>query len=144
MANFTIDTAALNDPRTKQAFDTIKKCVGFFGIVSAIVLATCVVVAFMHQEVTTFMWVRGAILLLVAPLMLSWVNKAANGAGGPYDRLATVSVILPIAIIAVDLIPGICPAWYAVMQGISALPLIGVAVLTRNSQVRAAFRKQKK
>lgn len=55
-----------------------------------------------------------------------------------------VNDILPIAIIGVDLIPGVCPAWYAAMQAIGALPLIAVAFLTRGRQLRSAFPRQSK
>jgi hypothetical protein len=55
--------------------------------------------------------------------------------------LGTVAANMPIAIIGVDLIPGVCPAWYAVMQAICALPLIAIAILTRGRQLRAAFPK---
>jgi hypothetical protein len=143
MSSITVDLAALEDSRAGQSFDTIRKCVGFFGVVCAIVLAASAVLAFLHQPVTAFMWVRGGILLAVGPLLLGWAAKAARGEARAFDRLSTVSAVLPVSIVAVDLIPGICPPWYAVLQSIGALPLVGVAVLTRSSQLRAAFRKAK-
>jgi hypothetical protein len=48
------------------------------------------------------------------------------------------------AIIGVDLIPGVCPAWYATMQAICALPLIAVAIMTRSRRLRSVFPSQKK
>jgi hypothetical protein len=41
----------------------------------------------------------------------------------------------------VDLIPGVCPPWYAVMQVVCMLPIIRVAFITRGSALRVAFPK---
>ncbi|MEU9060671.1 hypothetical protein AB0D13_17925 [Streptomyces sp. NPDC048430] len=46
---------------------------------------------------------------------------------------------MPVAIIGVDLIPGVCPPWYAVTHVVCMLPVIRVALLTRGSALRAAF-----
>jgi hypothetical protein len=56
-----------------------------------------------------------------------------------FDRLETLT-----AIIGVDPIPGICPTWYAVMQAVSTLPLIAVAIITRGRLLRAVFPKPAK
>ncbi|WP_433259483.1 hypothetical protein ACQPYK_50395 (plasmid) [Streptosporangium sp. CA-135522] len=146
MANaddITTATAHLGDARTQEAFTTVKKCITLFGAVSAIVLGTVAVMAFIGYEATSFMWIRGAILLAVTPLIYRMTVRASEGSYKAFDRLRTLSTILPVAIIGVDLIPGLCPAWYAVLQGLSALALIGVAVITRGSALRAAFSEKK-
>jgi hypothetical protein len=112
-------------------FDTVKKCVTLFGIVGAITLGTVAVMAVIGQPATSFMWVRAAILLAAAPVLQRMAVRAARGERRAFARLRTLTVILPIAIVAVDLIPGVCPMWYAAMQGISALALVGAAVLLR-------------
>ncbi|MFJ6379956.1 hypothetical protein ACIQI7_08125 [Kitasatospora sp. NPDC092039] len=43
---------------------------------------------------------------------------------GPHRSISVV----PVAVIAVDVVPGLCPPWYAVHQGLSALALAAVAV----------------
>lgn len=122
-----------------QAFTPIRKYIALFGAVSAIVLAVVAVMAFTGHEVTSFMWVRAAILLAIAPVIHRLAARAAAGSAKAFDRLRTLSTVMPIAIIGVDLIPGLCPAWYAVLQGLSGLALVAVAVLTRGSALRAAF-----
>lgn len=124
-------------------FATVKKCVVLFGAVGGIVLGTVAVTAFTGHEVSSFMWIRAAILLAVAPLIYRMVVRASEGSYKALDRVRTLSTILPIAIIGVDLIPGLCPAWYAVLQGLSALALVGVAFITRGSAMRAAFPEKK-
>ncbi|YCK35414.1 hypothetical protein ACNF49_15410 [Actinomadura sp. ATCC 39365] len=75
----------------------------------------------------------------MAPLIHRMTGRAAEGSYKAFDRVRTLSTVVPIAIIGVDLIPGLCPAWYAVLQGLSALALAGVAVITRGAALRAAF-----
>ncbi|MEU0632315.1 hypothetical protein [Streptomyces sp. NPDC005989] len=55
--------------------------------------------------------------------------------------MSAVAVIMPIAIIGVDLIPGVCPPWYAVTQAVCMVPVIRVAFITRGSALRAVFPK---
>ncbi|MFH9426327.1 hypothetical protein [Streptomyces sp. NPDC017529] len=136
-----VEEAQLNAPQAQQAFETVKKCVVLYGVISAIVLGTVAVMAFSGQSVTTFMWVRSALLLAVSVLIHRIAVSASRGSRRGYERLSTLTIILPIAIIAVDLIPGLCPAWYAVMQGVSALALVGAAFVTRGAGLRTVFAK---
>lgn len=55
--------------------------------------------------------------------------------------MSTLAVIIPIAIIGVDLIPGVCPPWYAVAQTLCMLPVIRVAFLARGTALKTAFPK---
>ncbi|MDR8407978.1 hypothetical protein MTP10_04425 [Nonomuraea sp. 3-1Str] len=145
MANagdITTATERIGDARTQEAFTTVKKCVMLFGAVSAITLGVVGVMAFTGHEATSFMWIRGAILLAVTPLIYRMTVRAAEGSYKAFDRVRTLATVMPVAIIGVDLIPGLCPAWYAVLQGLSAPALIGVAFITRGSALSAAFPKK--
>lgn len=133
---------ASDDARVVDVFATVQKCIVIFGVVCAVVLATVAAVALAHGLVNTFMWIRAGILLLAAPLFYRWAVRASQGARKSVERLRTVTTILPIAIVVVDLIPGVCPVWYAGMQAVSAVPLVAVAVLTRRRVVQAAFPKK--
>lgn len=134
-------TARANGADVRKAFDTVRKCIVIFGVVGAIVVATLMVIAVTHGSVSTFMWVRAALLLAITPLFSRMVAHAAKRQRKAYERLRTVTLILPIAIIVVDVIPGVCPIWYAAMQAVSAVPLIAIAVITRRGALRAAFPK---
>ncbi|MFJ9775653.1 hypothetical protein ACIRVF_31145 [Kitasatospora sp. NPDC101157] len=135
-------TANLGNSRTHEVFATAKKCVALFGAIGLITLATVVVMASTGHATTPFMWIRGVIFPALAPVLLRLAGRAAEGSYKAFDRIRTLSTVMPIAVIAVDLIPGICPAWYAVLQGLSALALVPVAVLTRTKAVATAFPKQ--
>jgi hypothetical protein len=137
----TAPTTRFDDPRTLEAFDMMKKCVKLYGVICAIVLGTVAVVAISGPTATTFMWVRSVILLAVAPAIFRMTVRASQGVRRSFERVRTLTVIVPIAIIAVDLIPGACPAWYAWMQAISALALMGAAFISRGSAVRTAYPK---
>ncbi|MFH9349404.1 hypothetical protein [Kitasatospora sp. NPDC017646] len=134
-------TANLDDSRTHEAFETAKKCITLFGAIGLITLATVAVMASTGHGTTPFMWIRGVLFPALAPVLLRLTTRAAGGSHKAFDRIRTLSTVMPIAVIAVDLIPGICPAWYAVLQGLSALALVPVAVLTRTKAVVAAFRQ---
>ncbi|GAA2027625.1 hypothetical protein GCM10009839_28110 [Catenulispora yoronensis] len=134
----TATTATTAATTATTAFETIKKYVVLFGAISAIVLGTVAVMSFTHHTVTTFMWVRGGILLAIAPMLHRFATKASEGSPAALDHIRTLATVMPIALIGVDLIPGLCPAWYAVLQGLSALALVAVAIITRSAAVRDA------
>jgi len=134
----TIDPTQSNDARFRRGFDTAKKCIVIFGVVSAIVLGTVVTAAATGGSVSTFMWIRASLLLAITPVLYRLAVRASQAIKPSVDRLRVVTTILPIAIIGVDLIPGVCPVWYASMQAVSALALIPVAVITRRHGVQAA------
>ncbi|MBD0671121.1 hypothetical protein [Streptomyces sp. CBMA156] len=125
----------------QDAFTTVKKYVALFGAGGAVVLGAVAVMASTGHETTPFMWIRGAIFPLLALFLHRKATEAAAGSPKAFDRLRTLSTVMPIAIIGVDLIPGLCPPWYAVLQGLSALALVPVAVFTRTSALAAAFSK---
>lgn len=135
-----VPTAA--DPRLQRAFDLAKKCIVIFGITSAIVFGTLVVVASAHGESSTFMWVRATIMLAVTPLLFAFAVRAERGAGSSFRRLRFLSTVLPVAIVVVDLIPGVCSVWYAWMQAVSAVTLLPIAFLTRRREFRAGISRQ--
>ncbi len=141
MADTGDATAHLNGGRTEEAFDMAKKCVTLYGMICGITLATVAVVTIGEHTGTTFMWVRAVILLAIAPVLYRLTVRASQGARRSFERMRTVTTIMPIAIIGVDLIPGICPMWYAVMQAIGVLPLIAVAFILNGSGPRTAFPK---
>ncbi|MFE6049332.1 hypothetical protein ACFQ6N_01080 [Kitasatospora sp. NPDC056446] len=137
----TAGTALLDSPRTQEAFDTVKNSVKIYGALSAVALLAVVAVVAVSggHTVNTFMWVRAALLPVVAVLIHRITVSASRGSRRAFDRVSALAVIMPIAIVGVDLIPGVCPLWYAVMQAVCVLPVIRVAFVTRGSALRAAF-----
>ncbi|KUJ64181.1 hypothetical protein ACZ90_60640 [Streptomyces albus subsp. albus] len=131
--------AHLDRPHTRRAFDMAKSSVQVYGALSAVALLAVIVVSSTGHTVNTFMWVRAVLLPMAALLIHRVTVSAAQGSRRAFERVSALAVIMPIAIIGVDLIPGICPLWYAAMQVVCMLPIIRVAFLTRGSALRAAF-----
>ncbi|MFC7304086.1 hypothetical protein ACFQVC_07640 [Streptomyces monticola] len=137
----TPGAALLSTPRTQAAFDTAKAAVKVYGALGAIALLAVIVLWGSGHSVNTFMWVRAVLLPVVAVLLLRMTVSASRGSRRAFERVSTLAVVMPVAIIGVDLIPGVCPPWYAVLQTVCMLPVIRLAFLTRGHALRAAFPK---
>ncbi|UNS96835.1 hypothetical protein MMF93_10155 [Streptomyces tubbatahanensis] len=138
-AHTAADAALLNTPRAQGAFDTARSCVKVYGALSAVAVLAVVAVSISGHTVNTFMWVRAVLLPVVAVLIHRMTVSASRGSRPAFERVRALAVIMPTAIIGVDLIPGVCPPWYAAMQVVCVLPVIRVAFTTRGSALRAAF-----
>jgi hypothetical protein len=105
-----------------------------YTVLSTIALTAVAAMAISGHQINTFMWVRGA-LLPVAAVLLYRMTVAGSRRG--LDRVRTLTRIMPIAIVGVDLIPGICPLWYAALQAVCMVPVVVAAVIMH----RAGFPK---
>ncbi|MEV8451331.1 hypothetical protein AB0467_01695 [Streptomyces sp. NPDC052095] len=144
-----METDTHSTPRTtpglRRTADRVTRCATAYGVLGAVALVAVAVVAAGGHPVNTFMWVRAVLLPLVA--VLTHRLAAAAFRDGPdrhgprraFERLRTLSVIIPIAIVGVDLVPGVCPLWYAAVQTVCVLPVVGIAFLTRGAAPRTAF-----
>ncbi|MFD5089758.1 hypothetical protein ACFWMR_04105 [Amycolatopsis thailandensis] len=121
----------LRGASVREEFELARKCIWIFLVFNTIALASVVGVTLLGEGASTFMWVRALILVAVSPFLL-WVARSAGaGSAGMVGRLRVVSTVLPVAVVVVDFIPGIAPVWYGVIQGLGALALIPVAVVSR-------------
>ncbi|MDX3231164.1 hypothetical protein [Streptomyces sp. ME19-01-6] len=137
----TAGAGRLDHPHTRRAFGTARSSIKVYGALSAVALLPVVVVSSTGHMVNTFMWVRAVLLPVVAVLIHRMTVSASRGSQRAFERVSTLAVVMPIAIIGVDLIPGVCPPWYAAMQVACVLPIVRVAFITRGSALRAAFPK---
>ncbi|AWN31140.1 hypothetical protein [Streptomyces sp. NEAU-S7GS2] len=135
----TAETAHLNRPHPHRAFGRVKALVAAYGALSAAVLITVVVLASTGHTVTAFMWGRSAGVLASAAVAYWLTVLASRGARGAYLRVRIISVVVPIAIVAIDMIPGALPPWFVLMQVGCALVLGATAFLVNGSGLRAAF-----
>ncbi|TQS18836.1 hypothetical protein [Microbispora hainanensis] len=131
----------IDNTHTNEAFDLAKKCVTLSGMICAVTLAAVVVTSIADHPGTPFMWARAVVLLAIVPMLHRMIVRASQGSRRSFERMRVLTVTTPIAIIGVDLIPGICPMWYAVLQAVSVLPLVAVAFILNGSGPRAAFPK---
>jgi hypothetical protein len=108
-----------------------------FTVLSSIGLAATAAMAVNGHTVNTFMWVRGGLLPVVAVLLYRLSVAAAGGSRKAHDRLRTLTVVMPVAIIGVDLVPGVCPLWYAAVQTVCMVPVVLAAVTLRRTAAAA-------
>ncbi|MEU8431954.1 hypothetical protein AB0F18_03435 [Streptomyces sp. NPDC029216] len=133
--------ALLNAPAARAAFGATRGGVKVYGALTAAAFVAVVVVASTGHMVNPFMWIRAILLPFIAVLLHRLTVSASQGSRRAFDRLRGVSVVFPVAIIGVDLIPGVCPWWYAAMQTLCMLPVLRIALTTRGSALRTAFPK---
>ncbi|GII32468.1 hypothetical protein [Planotetraspora mira] len=86
-------------------------------------------------------WIRAAGVLLLALLSLRWAARMRDGARSAWLRMLWVSVVGPIGIAALVLLPGPYPMWARVEQAVQGLLLLGVAWSVTRPQVRARITK---
>ncbi|MEU6788889.1 hypothetical protein ABZ912_57740 [Nonomuraea angiospora] len=126
-----------------ESFGKVKILVAAYGALSAVVLATVAVLAISGQTVTSFMWGRSAGVLASAAVTYWLTVRAARGARWAYLRVRVISIVMPVAIVAVDLIPGLCPTWFAMMQAVCALAIAAAGFVVNGSGLLAAFPKER-
>ncbi|MFB0627078.1 hypothetical protein [Streptomyces sp. AB3(2024)] len=137
----TTDPALLNTPAARAAFGTTRVNVRIYGALTAAALLAVIAVASTGHLVNPFMWIRAILLPLVAVLLDRLAVSASRGSRRAFERLRGISAVFPVAIAGVDLIPGVCPWWYAAVQTLCVLPVIRIAFTMRGATLRAAFPK---
>ncbi|RKS97083.1 hypothetical protein BX286_6894 [Streptomyces sp. 3211.6] len=135
--------ALLETPAAQTAFATTRTAVKVYAALSTAALLAVVAVASTGHMVNPFMWTRAVLLPFIAVLLHRLTLATAHGSRRAYDRLRTLTVVFPIAITGVDLIPGVCPWWYAALQTACVLPPLRIALTMRTPPLRAAFPKPK-
>ncbi|MFF4371345.1 hypothetical protein [Streptomyces sp. NPDC001594] len=139
----TAEAPLLNTPAARTAFATTRTAVKVYAVLSTAALLAVVAVAGTGHLVNPFMWTRAVLLPFLAVLLHRLTRSTAAGSRRAYDRLRTIALVCPLAIAGVDLIPGICPWWYAALQTVCVLPILHIALTTRGPALRTAFPKPK-
>ncbi|UQI45978.1 hypothetical protein M1P56_17815 [Streptomyces sp. HU2014] len=137
----TAGTSLPGDSRAQEALGAARNSIRLYGGLGALALLAVVAVAGSGHTVNTFMGVRAVLLPVAAVLLHRLATAASRGSRRAYERVRALTLILPVAIVGVDLIPGICPPWYAVTQAVCMVPVVRAAVLLRGRAPRAAFTK---
>ncbi|MFI6597285.1 hypothetical protein ACIBHX_13600 [Nonomuraea sp. NPDC050536] len=135
--------AHTDHPGTQRAFARAKTLVAAYGALSAGVLITVVILAVTDHTVTPFMWGRSGGVLASAAVTYWLTVLASRGARWAYLRVRIISIIMPFAIIAIDVIPGTLPVWFIMLQAACALAIAAAAFVANGSQLRAAFPKSR-
>jgi len=140
--NISTEIAGAADASVARDFDLATKLIVIYGVAGAILIGTLMVIVVAGGEPSVLMWVRSTILLAMMPFLSMFAVRAEQGRTSSLQRLRLLTTVLPVVIIGVDLIPGVCPTWYAAMQAVSALALAPIGFLTRRPEIRDAFPDQ--
>jgi hypothetical protein len=129
----------LTSQKQTEAFNRAKGFVILYGLLGAVVVATVVDRAASHHVVPGFLWGRSCAVFVTSIVAYWLLTRAARGARWAYVRIRIISIVMPLAIVGVDLIPGLCPGWFAAMQAVCALAILPVAFVVNGPTVRAGF-----
>ncbi|WP_042429857.1 hypothetical protein [Streptacidiphilus anmyonensis] len=124
---------------TQEAFRAVLRCLRLYAGLSALGLLAVVAAAVAGHAPNTFMWVRAALLPVVAVLLHRAAVAASGGSRRSFERIRGLAAVMPVAIVGVDLIPGVCPPWYTVVQCACMVPVLRAALLARTPALCAAF-----
>ncbi|WP_406642500.1 hypothetical protein [Amycolatopsis sp. WGS_07] len=126
-------------PADRDRLSLAKGFVVAYGVVSAVVFGAIAALALSGGEASSFMWIRSGVVLASAVVAWWLLAAAARGSRKAYERMRFVAIVAPVAIVGVDLIPGVCPLWFLLAQTGCAIVLAGAAYpLVR---LRASFPK---
>ncbi|WP_052488934.1 hypothetical protein [Streptomyces sp. 150FB] len=130
----------LNHPDFQRAFGKMRRSVAVYGAFSVAVLLVVVILSINGEQVSSFMWGRTGGMFASAAVTYWLLGLAARGSRSAYVRVCVIAVVVPIAVIAIDSIPGALPLWFVVLQVAGAVALIPTAFLVNRSELRAAYR----
>ncbi|MEV6976624.1 hypothetical protein [Kitasatospora sp. NPDC093806] len=128
-------------PAVATGLRTVKTLVTAYGALTAATLLTVAALAATGHEATGFMWGRSAGLLASAAAAHWLTGLAARGNRTGYQRMRLISVVMPIAIIALDLTAGHLPAWFLAAHVACACTIGSTAFVLHTTPLRTAFPK---
>ena len=123
----------------REAFQPIKVLVACYVGLGLLGLGATVLLRDHPQLVNTEVWVRGSIVLATSVLMYRFAAMAASGSRSAFRRLRIVSIIIPVAIVVIIVLPDGFPVWMKIQQGLCALVVGAVAALLNRRSIRERF-----
>jgi hypothetical protein len=120
-------------------FRPVKALLACYVGLAVLGLAAAVVLRDHPQLVNTAVWVRSTIVLATSIATYVFVERAARGDRAAFLRLRVASIVVPLVIVVVIVLPDPFPAWMKVQQGLCALALAAAAVLVNRSSLRRSF-----
>jgi hypothetical protein len=135
----TISAQALQQPRSRSAFRTVRVLVsGYLGL-SVLTLVAIFLLRDNKTMVTDSVWVRATIVVASALLTLSLTVRASHGSQRAFLRLRIVSGVMLVAIVVIVALPGAFPVWLRIEQGVCGLALLGVVLIVNGRHLRSLF-----
>ncbi|GAA1313896.1 hypothetical protein Psi02_64630 [Planotetraspora silvatica] len=134
-----ISDEALNNPRSRTAFRTVKLLVGGYVAISVLTLVAVYLLRDDAGLVTDTVWVRGGIVVLSSLLMLAFATGTTRGRRRAYLRLRIASGVMVVAIAVLVALPGFLPMWMRIEQTVCGLLLVCVVAIVNGRHLRSLF-----
>jgi hypothetical protein len=122
-----------------DAFVPIKILVACYFGLAVLGFGAAIVLRDQPRLVNTDVWVHSGVLMVTSSLMYLAATLAARGSRSAFLRLRVASILVPLAIVVLIVLPDPFPVWMKVQNGLCALTVAGVALLANRSAVRAQF-----
>lgn len=118
-------------------FRTIKAVIGCYFGIAVIGFAITFLLRGDPQLVNQAVWVRDCFTLASATILYLLATFASRGDRFAFTRVRIVSVIVPLTIVALIVLPDPFPQWMKVQQGLGALAVVAVAVIVNRRSAGA-------
>jgi cobalamin synthase len=123
----------------RDAFQPVKMLVACYFGLGLLGLGATLLLRDHPQLVNTAVWVRGSVVLATSALTYLFAERASRGSKAAFNRVRIVSIIVPLAIVVLILLPDPFPVWMKVQQGLCAVVVAALAVLVNRRPVRRHF-----
>jgi hypothetical protein len=123
----------------REAFLPVKVLVACYVGLGLVGLGAAVLLRDHPQLVNSAVWIRDTAVVITSGLMYLIAERAARGKRSAFVRLRIASIVVPLAIALLIVLPDPFPVWMKVQQGVCALAVAGVAVLVNRPAVARRF-----
>jgi hypothetical protein len=121
----------------KDTFRFIRTLVACYIGVALVGLGITLVLRDDPRLVDIAVWVRDGFMAASGVLLYVFAVIASRGSRGALKRLRVVSVVIPLAIVVLIVLPDPFPIWMKVQQGVGAVCIASVALIANLRSVRA-------
>ena len=118
-----------------QPFKPIKVLIACYVGLGVLGFAAAVLLRDQPQLVNTAVWVRSTVVLVTSALTYVFAERASRGDRMSLLRLRAVTIVVPLVIVGLIVLPDPFPAWMKVQQGLCGLVLACAAVLVLRPSV---------
>jgi len=131
-------------PQVTRALRATKIIFGVYAAIGLLQLLINLVLAVSGhgRSVSSFMWGRSAGVLISGWVFILLTVLAGRGVRSAYQRVRIISIVLPIIIVVLVLVPAISggvPLWFKAAQIAAAVCVAIVAFVVNTGPVRHAF-----
>jgi hypothetical protein len=131
----TVPEHRLRQPDTRQAFHTLRKWALAYLSTSVLALTA----AFVMLVGDIGVWIRCAVVVLIAAVINVLVARAEHGHRRAYQVLRVFAYLESLGFVVVALVVPGYPPWLRITQAVIGVFAVGTAIATSDGRLRRAF-----